>query len=105
VRPRRLGPALLCGPSTSPLDACLVMLEVVETLFGLLNLLTTWRFFVPATIGTIAALFAFFRLQNPFLGLGAAVALLVAFFWLGYRWQRTAEVRWRQSSNNRWRGP
>jgi hypothetical protein len=81
------------------------MLEVFDALFGLLNLLTTWRFCVVAIIGAVAALFLFFQVQNPILGLSAAITLLVVFSWLGYRWQRTAEARWRQSSNNRWRGP
>jgi len=81
------------------------MLEVVEVLISLLNLLSTWRFCLAAAIGAIAALFAFFWLQDPLLGPTAAVALLVVFSWLGYRWQRTVEVRRRQSSHNRWSGP
>ena len=82
-----------------------MVLDVVNALIGLLNVITTWRLSLVTAIGAAAGLFVYFRLSNPVLGAALALALFGISFWLGYRWQSTFEIRRRQSSNNRWRGP
>jgi hypothetical protein len=82
-----------------------MIVDVVNALFGLINFISTWRFSLVASIGAVCALFVFFRLHNPVQGLVMAIALFGISSWIGYRWQNTFEIRRRQPSNNRWRGP
>ena len=81
------------------------MLDVANALFGLLNFVSTWRVSLVASIGAAGALFVFFRIPRPAPTLALAIVSFAAALWIGYRWQSSFEIRRRQSSNNRWRGP